>query len=189
MTNPILTKEELAAIRARCEAASPGPWKAKEAVGFCGRSTALCLNMSEGSELCDNCVAWRWDSPAWVVGAYNLDLGRGDGLSDENAQFIAHARQDIPALLDALEAAEARVAEAELCEGIICNVTAAPLLERIKALERVMKFECSVCLHKESDERNHDSPCYDSRKHYRDGKCVNCNNWQLDYARFSGEEE
>lgn len=72
------------AIRARCEAASPGQWEAREyrvhAFGS-ERIIAAC---------------WRPWGPV-----------TGSGSIKADAVFIAHARTDVPALLDALAQAEA----------------------------------------------------------------------------------
>lgn len=90
-----------AALRARCEAASPGPWTPYDA--------------NEGN-------GWP-PRPFWAVQneASRLGLGEDDGCVDirvhtgdqYDADFIAHARTDLPALLDALDAAEARVRQLE----------------------------------------------------------------------------
>lgn len=80
-----MTEDELAAIEARANAATPGPWKlwngydlAYPNVGICG----VCRIGPEGSI-------------AGVRGAEQRDvLG-----SSEDLEFIASARQDIPALI------------------------------------------------------------------------------------------
>ena len=76
-----MTNDELEAVRARAEAATAGPWE------------------------------WHWDA---ILGQWNLAPGvlladgtdgtpGGDKIDVENATFIAHARTDIPALLDEVE--------------------------------------------------------------------------------------
>lgn len=72
------------AVQRRAEAATPGPWFA---AGRVGGETARRLVQ----ELKDDDHALTWP--------------RAD------IDFIAHARTDVPALLDALRAAEARLAE------------------------------------------------------------------------------
>lgn len=74
-------------IRARCEAATPGPWKS---VTFLGRIDV---------------VASRQRHDDFHVGTFF------DKLAD--ARFVARARVDIPYLLDLLEASQRRVAELE----------------------------------------------------------------------------
>lgn len=76
-----MTPEQRAEIRARAEAATEGGW------GFDGlNGNGSYYVVSDGHE--------------YVV---------ADGLIEEDAVFIAHARTDVPALLDALDAAEAAV--------------------------------------------------------------------------------
>lgn len=71
-----MTKEELQAIKARCEAATPGPWE----------------EVAESGE---------W----WIIGAhenanYVVDTS---GTSQGNIEFITHARADVPALVAEVE--------------------------------------------------------------------------------------
>ncbi len=90
------------AIRARAEAATPGPW-------CTGRWPRL--QVGEGVyDVAGSPAVWHhYDtgSPLW------------DGEDDEDSRvetdtvFIVHARTDVPALLDALDAAEARIAVLE----------------------------------------------------------------------------
>lgn len=77
---------DLDAIRARTDAASPEPWIAEAG------DEAWSVRTSEGS--------LSWD-----------DHG-GEVFTPENAAFLAHAREDVPALIEALEKAQARLAEA-----------------------------------------------------------------------------
>lgn len=78
-----MTRQELDAIRARCEAATPGPWNVKEERFF----TSNVIVASEN----DVCL----------------------GPSGPDAEFIAASRTDIPALLDALGAAYKEVERLE----------------------------------------------------------------------------
>ncbi len=92
---------DIAAAKKRCEAAAKGPWR----------------KLNQG----------RRDKPeSWVVsGVYTAPQGKliavnplhqGNDLSPRehqaNAEFIAHARTDLPAALEALEAAAALMEEA-----------------------------------------------------------------------------
>ena len=86
-----MTKQEIDAIRARCEAAAPGPWK-----HHYGDDYAVVMFPGEGTSNASVRVAEdEWD----------------DSFSG-NAKFIAHAREDIPRLL-----AEVRVLRQELFEA------------------------------------------------------------------------
>jgi len=77
-----MTHEELEAIEAREAAATPGPWVCwDEAI------------MSTAKPQCEaECVLWA-DANS------GTDGGRIFYTRDEDAEFIAHARQDVPALL------------------------------------------------------------------------------------------
>lgn len=68
-----MTDEELARIRRRCDAASPGPWKA----WIEGR------DHTSGSSMVQ-------------TGADDIEMW---GATEADHDFIAHARQDIPRLL------------------------------------------------------------------------------------------
>jgi hypothetical protein len=93
--NPILTPEQRAEIRARAEAATPGPWLASH----------RCVDRTpDDDESCG--LGLEIDGPPE---AYL----RGQFARSADAQFIAAARTDIPALLDTIEALEQRVAELE----------------------------------------------------------------------------
>ena len=88
----MLAIEQLIEIKARCAAATPGPWEATH------RHTCL-TNANDES------------------GGLGLDVDgppeascRGQFARGADAAFIAHAREDVPALLAALAESEAKVA-------------------------------------------------------------------------------
>lgn len=82
--SPVLPREERDAIRARAEAATDGPWTAH--------------NMER--------AGWLIETPeSREAGEYPAAEVR----EGRDAEFIAHARTDVPALLDALDAAEAEI--------------------------------------------------------------------------------
>jgi hypothetical protein len=84
-----LTQEQLEAIRQRAENATSGPWDVHPSLGVCND----CGNLYEVVE------SQMFFSP--VV----AELKR-----EEDARFIAHARTDIPALLDHIAELEAELA-------------------------------------------------------------------------------
>ena len=92
--------ERLEEIRARVEAATPGPWYPQP--GYVMRSES-----GVHPEVCLMC------------GPEHTGVGSSDAVSD--GAFIAHAREDIPYLLDRLERAEARVEELETRGGSYCR--------------------------------------------------------------------
>lgn len=71
-----MTPERLAEIRKRADAASPGPW----------------------TWILDGSISEIWDADDCVVADTD-----GHRSPDDDADFIAHAREDIPALLDEVE--------------------------------------------------------------------------------------
>lgn len=87
-----MTKINLAEIEARASKATPGMWKWRE-YGY-------------NFWLSSNCGA--------VVYSFGYDDGDSTvKVSDEDAEFIAHAREDVPALIKRLRKAEALLEEAQ----------------------------------------------------------------------------
>jgi hypothetical protein len=79
---------KLAEIKERADKATPAPWCEKRC-----NDDGLIMEVSDST-------GWRKDYPF----AYIAKLG-GWGYCGNNGQFIAHARQDIPMLLSAIETA------------------------------------------------------------------------------------
>lgn len=78
-TNEPMTQEQLDAIRERTEKATEGPWDV-EGPAYCGPlDTLVVYPVEDGGAL-------AYVQPSW-----------------EDAEFIAHARQDVPALLAEVE--------------------------------------------------------------------------------------
>ena len=95
-----MTDLDLAAIRARAEAATKGPW---EVCAFdSGHSkfemSVSVITESAGDRICDMDGLGR---------TWNEIDARDDGMAD--AEFIAHAREDIPALLAELDRLNATI--------------------------------------------------------------------------------
>lgn len=97
MTEP-LSKEQLDAIRARADAATPGPWEFDEDL----------VTLHERGPYAWSKIVLTWGDPTgdrdpdWEWGLYAPD--------GNDAEFIAHARTDIPALLEHIEAQAAEIA-------------------------------------------------------------------------------
>lgn len=89
-----MTPAELDAIEARAKAASAGPWT------YCGCGKCAQVSMEKGPIVMVG------------IGARDVSYTCGEGVDDAsrllNAEFCAHARQDIPALV-----AEVRRLQAE----------------------------------------------------------------------------
>jgi hypothetical protein len=90
-----MTPEELAAIRQRCEKATAGPWL----IGGPYPGASVCVQVDSGS-------GWPHpEPPVWDCIATLDDRREGEPnpLAQSDADFIAHARTDIPALLDEID--------------------------------------------------------------------------------------
>ena len=85
-----MTSDELQAIKARCDAATPGPWNAVP------RATEGYVDGFLGAEI---------EGPP--------DAQRGQFARMEDAEFIAHAREDIPALVAEIEQLRAEIERVE----------------------------------------------------------------------------
>ena len=105
-----LTKKKLGEIRERADAASPAPFQFCTFTHHSGRdiqsntdvaeTVAFSAMQSEKAELWGVALPDKDDSGLNVVVAYT---GNGPN-SANNANFLAHARTDIPALLDHIAA-------------------------------------------------------------------------------------
>lgn len=92
-----MTPAELAAIRERANNATPGPWEASEAVDETEFGSYVAYGVAPIAPL-----EWYSDSDAAHTA---LDV-----MDKADAEFIAHARTDIPALLDHVETLATQVA-------------------------------------------------------------------------------
>lgn len=93
-----MTADEVAAIRARADAAMPGPW-------------TMCRRNPDSTAMFKR----PFHAVGQASGAFRGVAFAFQSLEDEgaNATFIAHARADVPALCDALEAAQAHLDAAQ----------------------------------------------------------------------------
>lgn len=109
-----MKQEQLQAIRERCEKATPGPWFVAEE-GFGKKSCPTVY--AAGKEL--RYIAFCDDK-------FNFEQ-MTDNLA--NAKFIAHAREDVPALLAEVERLQEALDKAE---------------QRIKHLEKIKKHYYAI---------------------------------------------
>jgi len=98
-----MTQEELDAIKARCEAATAGPWH------WSGDypSDAPCPHGTDWTDHGPDLTS----STDPVITSSGYDASSLD-VSDADAEFIAAARSDVPALLAEIERLEALLDEA-----------------------------------------------------------------------------
>ncbi len=85
MSKEPMTEERIAEIRARAEAATPGPW-------WTHKSFEVIYGQKSGF---DSLIVCALESEDFMY-SKERDM-------QANAAFIAHAREDIPALLDEVE--------------------------------------------------------------------------------------
>lgn len=92
-----MTNEELEQIRQRCEAATPGPWT---------------CDPREGSR----CVAILEDEDPECNTYINAREHTGRSSTEEDGEFIARVREDVPVLLAEIERLRDEIAK--LREGV-----------------------------------------------------------------------
>lgn len=103
-----MTPEERQAARARCEAATPGPWEWY-------KQHKLCLDI-DGSTFYDD-FSWLGTAGAksWAEAKGILGIGGYEGEegifapNSADEDFIAASRTDLPAALDDLDAKDAEI--------------------------------------------------------------------------------
>jgi hypothetical protein len=122
----MLTKDERAAMRARCEAASEGAWMRDDDRIYAGvRLIAwLCDDSQEYEEAADR--------------AANCEQVIADGA------FLVNARTDLPAALDALDAAEQRVADLEAENARLIEQVVDADIWHAESVERVADLEAAL---------------------------------------------
>ena len=154
-----MDKIQIDEIRARCDAATPGPWDAHPGPDY-------------------EYIFALGDGMAHVRGPYN-------------AEFIAHARQDIPALLDALEAERARADAAEqkasMIETMSKNESWTNWLRRLKEISADRDRLETRCEALVSDIKNSvGDPCYfcNHRMCKYPCGCINFGSFEFDEKRY-----
>jgi hypothetical protein len=90
-----VTKEERAAARARCEAATEGPWEQTHSVSREGPGCLVHHQAKTGAP---------WTICQWTV-CQCINTPKNNAVRD--ATFVAHARADLPAALDEIDRLEA----------------------------------------------------------------------------------
>lgn len=116
-----MTRPDIDAIRARVEVATEGPWEKSEA-----------LDSTEYGDY----MAYGVHQVAPLMRHSDSDQAHTslEAMSAEDAEFIANARQDIPALLSHIEQLEAQI---ERVRGLHKPMTAYP-----GGIENVVCAEC-----------------------------------------------
>lgn len=108
-----MTDAEIDEIEARCNAATAGPWQVWNGLAYCGGGKDLCIGAGENWVVN---MDHRWGPGYQERVDHEHDDGRSEKydcpicqfseeVTDEQAKtadFIAHARTDIPRLIEAL---------------------------------------------------------------------------------------
>ena len=177
-----MDKAKLDEIRARLEKVTPGPWTVKKNTGFCDCiADEECMYDKIRGEWCFECPDWVWEHAAQVPEILTIDLGDYDGMNDNDAEFIAHAREDIPLLVEALEAETARADKAEQLFGSACLWRDTYKQERDKWKTRAEYFENYIkkCM----------SPCDICVYQHELADCPQCMSCKFDESGFVLNEE
>ncbi len=104
-----MTDDELKAIRARCEAATPGPWVDRMLGPYGRQDMRRVMEGRKAGPTMHGEVARTYRD-----GGVHTSCTTGKLETERvNALFIAHARSDIPALLDEVERLRSLVAALE----------------------------------------------------------------------------
>ena len=137
----ILNDSELQEIRERCEAASPGPWTTEPWDDY----PAVAYHILDASG--------DYDVQYFVPLDKHYECGP---LAD--CSFIAHARHDIPALLDHIDALAASLdAEAAAHSVTRAALVASPEWELVPVVDAGYQRRCPIC--KRYDYQGHAPDC------------------------------
>lgn len=110
-----MTDEQLQAIEARVEAATPGPWTVQQSWhGYCD-----CVDGSE-HESYGECADWYWSEVGELDGPTYIEVNGGEysQICQADMEFIAAARDDVPALIAEVIRLQCKLAEVQELIGI-----------------------------------------------------------------------
>ena len=132
-------------IRARCEAATPGPWGCGKKDTVIGGRIGI---MTQTGAQHINYIA------------YTAEREIGNGISqaehDANADFVAHSREDIPFLMAEVE----RIRDAANVIVPVLQAENAALKRERDALLKEIENDCEKCIHDGEDPEYSNTPGY-----------------------------
>lgn len=177
-----MTPDRLAAIKARAEAATPGPWVVElpewgECDGIRSKNGTQILNA--GSCIPDPKTAVDYGGTVhdWKEEPYDYGVYKQD-----DSTFIAHAREDVPALLTEVERLRAEVARLRVENQQLCR--------QIDWLANTLEVESPYC--DECEFRDERYPDYGENvtwcAHAPDGTCDSCDqSWRMEARKATRE--
>ena len=94
-----MTPEDLKAIEDRCNKATPGPWRA------CQEGTCSCSQVwSQSADVpVAEIIRGEWGDPGFPYGKIP------EKVAENNSLFIAHAREDVPQLIEYIKDLETQI--------------------------------------------------------------------------------
>ena len=143
-----MNEQELNEIEARAEAATPGPWfwdtnrrykstmlKAPQNGGTCVMDFTRWGMQSAQPRFNDTCASF-----GGIL--YTMEQYDKTGLPNPNADFIAHARQDVPALAAEVRQLQQRLGECEANDQLLDHLETeiVRLRAALEASEKVCKI-------------------------------------------------
>lgn len=113
----MLSNEELLKIEERVNAATAGPWKSwRDGNQFIGhRSDNDTMNTCVGASIVKG-IFRPWNPAAMIAFGWKPEENEVCRFKDDDADFIAHSRQDVPALLSHIKE---QAAEIERLRGMV----------------------------------------------------------------------
>jgi len=94
-----MNDEELQAIEARVNAATPGPWQTGSDLGGVWKKVALQRGLILQSHIAESKSRMFIEDYCGSLTMWDAWQDEAKGREDRNAEFIAHARDDVPALI------------------------------------------------------------------------------------------
>ena len=91
-------RPDIEAIKARVEAATPGPWRRDGELSGVW-ADAFETHPEYGAVTRSRSMA-KWTKSVYLTDTDDRGMHRYEAMESNDADFIAHARQDIPALLE-----------------------------------------------------------------------------------------
>ncbi len=115
-----MTTERLEEIEARESKATPGPWDAESDGGNSAESANIAITDPSSKRICDtlNADGQLISCDVDEDGHYYYE----DGQRRLDMEFLAHARTDVPELIQALKEAQGQLASFQSMGDVVCKL-------------------------------------------------------------------